>query len=101
MPSTFNESQLQLTLQTFERDPRLNIREAAQLYNIPRTTLSIRLNDISIYADIIPNLRKLTTLKEKVVIRKVFNLDSRGFLPRIYDVKDIANRLLAIYDTMY
>ena len=47
------------------------------------------------------NLRKLTVLKEKVIVQKVFDLNSRGFPLRIRDMEDIANRLLTIYDIIY
>ena len=40
-------------------------------------------------------------LKEEVVVREIFDLDSRGFPPRIHDMEDIANRLLAIYEAIY
>jgi len=43
----------------------------------------------------------LTALKEEVVIREVLDLDSRRFPPRIYNVEDITNRLLAIYNAIY
>ena len=101
MVSTSNESQLQLVLQTFERDPQLNIRKATRFYNILCIILSIRFNGVSIYTDTIPNLRKLTTLKEEVIVREVLDLDSRGFPPRIYDVEDMVNRLLTICDAIY
>ena len=96
--STSNEYQLQLTLQTFEKDLQLNIRKAVQLYNIPRITLTHYINGRSIYANIIINLQKLTALEEEVVVREVLDLDSRRFLPRMYDMEDMANRLLATYD---
>ncbi len=99
--STFNERQLQLTLQPFEKDPQLGIRKAARFYNVLYSTLSYRINGRSTRVHIIVNSRKLTTLEEEMVIRKVFDMDSRGFLPRIRDVENMANRLLAIYDTMY
>src|SRR6266699_6083239 len=100
MTSASNESQLQYTLQTFERDPQLSIRKVVRLYNIPRTTLSVRINGRSICEDIIANSRKLTALEKEMVVREVLDLNSRGFLPRIYDIEDITNRLLTIYDTM-
>src|SRR6266566_1891933 len=101
MASTFNESQLQLAFQTFERDLQLSINKAVQLYNILRTTLSIRIKGRSIRINTIVNSRKLTVLKEKVVVRKVFDLNSRRFPPRMYDVEDIANRLLTIRNATY
>ncbi len=101
MISTFNECQLQLVLQAFEKDFQLDICKAARFYNVLYSTLSYRINGRSTRVHIIVNSRKLTTLEEEMVIRKVFDMDSRGFLPRIRDVENMANRLLAIYDTMY
>ncbi len=100
MVSTFNECQLQFIFQTFEKDFQFSVCKVVQLYNILYSTLSIRINSVSTCIITIANLRKLTTLKEEVVVRKVFDLDSQGFLFRMYDVEDIANRLLAIYDTI-
>ncbi len=53
------------------------------------------------YVNTITNLQKLTTLKKKVVVQKIFDLDSKGFPPRIHDVEDMANRLLTTYDATY
>ena len=92
---------MQLVFQAFEKDPQLNIRELIQFYNILRMTLSARINDRSTHIDTMLNLRKLTALEEKVVVREVFDLDLRGFLPQMYNIEDIVNRLLAIYDTIY
>ena len=100
MASTSNEYQLQLVLQTFEKDPQLNIREAVRLYNILHSTLSIRINGVSAYTTTIANSRKLTALEKEVIVRKVFDLDSRRFPPRIYDMENIVNRLLTIYNTI-
>ena|SRR6266699_2801067 len=101
MTSTSNEYQLQLVFQTFEKDPQLNVRETTRLYNIPHSTLSTRINNISAHTTIITNLRKLTALKEEIIVREVFDLDSQRFPLRIYNIEDIANRLLAIYDAIY
>ncbi len=68
MISTSNKSQLQLIFQVFEKDLQLSINEAVRLYNIPRTTLSVRIKGRFIYIDAIANSRKLTALKEEVVV---------------------------------
>ncbi len=75
MVSTSNKCQLQLAFQTFEKDFQLNIRKAIRFYNILRTTLSTRINNISIHANIIINSRKLIVLKEEVVVQKILDLD--------------------------
>ena len=43
----------------------------------------------------------MTTLEEEVVIQEILDLDSRRFLLRIYNIEDIANRLLATCDAIY
>jgi len=68
MTSTSNEYQLQLAFQAFEKDPQLNIHKVIRFYNILHSTLSIRINSISIYTTIIINSQKLTALKEEVVV---------------------------------
>ncbi len=98
MASTSNECQLQLALQAFEKDLQLSVREAVRLYNIPHSTLSTRINGVFTRATTMANLQKLTALEEEVVVREVLNLDSRGFPPRMHDVEDIANQLLATRD---
>ncbi len=101
MASIFNECQLQFVFQTFEKNPQFNVRKVVRLYNIPYSTLSIRINDVSICVTTITNLRKLIVLKEEIVVREIFDLDSRRFFFRIYNIEDMANRLLTIYNAIY
>ncbi len=101
MISTSNECQLQLVFQAFERDLQIGIRKATRLYNVFYSILSYRINGRSIHVDTMVNLWKLTVLKEKVVVREVFDLDSRRFPLRIHNIKDMTNRLLTIYNTIY
>ncbi len=100
MVSTSNECQLQLVLQTFEKDPQLSIRKATQLYNILYSTLSTRINNVFTHTTTIANSRKLTILEKKKVVWEILDLDSRRFPPRIYNIENIANRLLTIYDAI-
>ena len=76
MASTSNKHQLQLACQTFEKDLQLSICKAARLYNIPRTTLSNRINGRPTRIDTIANSQKLTALEEEVIVQKIFDLDS-------------------------
>ncbi len=101
MASTSNEHQLQLVYQTFEKDFQFNIHEVIRLYNIFCMILFNRINGRLAYIDTIANLQKLTVLKEKVIVRKILNLDSRRFLSQMRDIENIANRLLIIYDATY
>ncbi len=68
MASISNEYQLQLILQTFEKDSQLSIYKVTRLYNIFYIILSIRINNVFIYINTMVNLRKLAALKEEVVV---------------------------------
>ena len=43
-----------------------------------------------------PNLKKLTKLKEEVIVRYILDLDLRGFAPTLGAIKDIADKLLSV-----
>ncbi len=68
MMSTSNEYQLQFVFQIFEKDFQLSICKVVRLYNILHITLTHCINGRSVCIDIIVNLRKLTALKEEVVV---------------------------------
>ncbi len=101
MTSISNEYQLQLILQAFEKNFQLNIRKAVRLYNVLYTTLSIRINGVSTCANTMINSRKLTMLEEEVIVQEILDLDLRRFPLWIYDIENIANRLLTICDAIY
>jgi DDE superfamily endonuclease len=42
-------------------------------------------------------MKKLIELEESVIIQYTLNLDSRGFSPQLSLIRDMANKLLAVY----
>jgi hypothetical protein len=44
-----------------------------------------------------PNSQKLTTTEEQMIIRYILDLDLRGFAPRLCEVADMADKLLAVH----
>ncbi|KIM93304.1 hypothetical protein OIDMADRAFT_138093, partial [Oidiodendron maius Zn] len=48
-----------------------------------------------------PKSRKLTNLEESVIVQYILNLNSKGFLSRLYSIEDIANHLLTKRNTGY
>jgi hypothetical protein len=72
-----------------------SIKRAASTFNVPQSTLRDRRAGITARRDCVPNLKKLTKLKEEVIFRHILDLDSRGFAPTLGAVKDIADKLLA------
>lgn len=95
MESASKESRLLLAIQCIKKRDGLSIREAARIYNVSQTTLRARMNGRSARQDLQPNSTKLTKLEEEAMVQHVLDLDLRGFSPRLTDVEDIANLLLA------
>jgi hypothetical protein len=95
MGNPLKEGQLLLALQAFQKDPNLSLRAAARIYNVPETTLRNRRDGAALQHDFVPESRKLTKSEETAIIQYIIDLDSRAFPPRISDVGDMANLLLA------
>ena len=90
-----NEADIQLAVQAIKRDATLSQRQAAKIYRVSQSTLSTRLAGASPRRDRAPNLIKLTSTEELVIVQHILKLDERGYPPRLTDVEDMANSLLA------
>ena len=73
-----------------------SVRRAAAAYNVRHQRLSDRLHKIRFRHEAPPNGQKLSTTEEHTVVRYILDLSSRGFAPRLCEVADIADRLLAV-----
>ena len=93
MGSPSNERQIQLALQAMHTDQNLSIRQAAKIYNVPRSTLTFRVRGRVARVDTTPKSRNLDSLEEDIIVREILDRDLRGFPPRYCDVEDMANRL--------
>jgi hypothetical protein len=93
--SNYKEGQILLAISAIERGQIQSVRHAAKTYDVPRVTLARRLDGIRARRDSTANLKKLTENEEEVIIRHILDLDSRGFSPRLKEVADMANHLLA------
>jgi hypothetical protein len=81
---TCNEAGILLAIDALKERNRLIICTAAKIFNVTTTTLRYRLY----------KSKKLTSLKEKVLIKYILDLDSRTSSPRLCGIEDIANILL-------
>ena len=89
------EGRIILALQAYRAGQFKRVRQAAAAYNVSHQRLSDRLNGSTFRRDTRPNCTKLTTTEEKTIVRYILDLDSRGFSPRLCEVADIADKLLA------
>jgi hypothetical protein len=72
----------------------LTIRRAADLFDVPRSTLQTRRNGTTERAITRANCHKLTELEEKS-LENWISMDDRGIAPRHELVRDMANLLLS------
>ncbi|ODM17099.1 hypothetical protein SI65_07498 [Aspergillus cristatus] len=89
------EGRIILAMSALQKKEITNIREAARLYNIPRTTLRDRLKGSSYRAEQRANGHKLTQNEEESLVQWIFSMDQRGAAPRPAHVQDMANILLS------
>ena len=85
--SSTKEGRGTLALQALKNDASLTVRRAALLYSVSGTTFRRRRAGIATRCNTPPNSRKLSELEELAIVRRILDLDSRGFLPRLIAVR--------------
>ena len=63
---------------------------------MPHSTVTRRYNGITHPSETRNARHKLTATEEQTIVRYTLDLDSRGFAPRLCEVADVADKLLAI-----
>ena len=88
------EARIILAIEAIRMSKKLSRRAAAKLYNVPESSLRLRMNGHSTLYERRPAAQKLTKLEEEVILQNILDMDSRGFAPRLASVEDIANFIL-------
>ena len=94
MASQTQENRIILAIEAIQSSQKLSRRKAAELYNVPETTLRHRINGMQPRDEIRANSYLLIFIEEDIIVKYILDLDKRGFLPRMAGVKDMANLLL-------
>ncbi|GMG14126.1 unnamed protein product [Aspergillus oryzae] len=89
------EGRLLLAIEALNNQKICSIREAARVYNVPRSTLTDRMNGRHFNKEKRANSHKLTQNEEDSLVRWILSLDQRGAAPRHTHVREMANILLA------
>src|SRR6195952_5778840 len=95
MPVQTKEARIILAIEAIRTSKKLSRRASAKIYNVPEITLRHKIDGMTPRADQRSPLQKLTELEEDVIIEYALDLDSRGFPPRIEDVREMADHILA------
>jgi hypothetical protein len=98
MPRKSKEADLQLAIQAKKRDPHLSYRHLARIFTICATTLKGRMDGNQPQHLRSLSKRNLTQNEEDTIARRVIDLDSRAFPPRLRYVEEMANVLRRVRD---
>ena len=83
-----------LALQALQKGQILSARHVARLYNVLNLSLNNRQRGRVVRVKLHVNNYKLTKTEEQTLIRWILLIDERGYLPRIYAVREAAKLLL-------
>ena len=95
MSNQSKEAKIVMAIKALECDQKLKVRKAAQIYDVPHSTLRDRISGKTSVTNCALEKRLLNELEEKVLVQHIIDLDNRGFSPRLKDVEDMANSILA------
>jgi hypothetical protein len=90
------EGRIQLARSAYTIHQFRSLRRTAEAFNVPHSTLTNRYNGITYILERRNGRQKLTTTEEQTIVQYILDLDSRGFAPRLCEVEDIPDKLLAI-----
>jgi hypothetical protein len=94
--SSYKEGRIDLALKAYTLGQFKTLRRAAAAFSVQHQRLSDRLHGITYRPQAPPNRQKLSPTEQKTVVRYILDLDARGFAPRLCEVADIADKLLAV-----
>ncbi|KAL2884877.1 hypothetical protein HOO65_090172 [Ceratocystis lukuohia] len=98
MSPNSKEANLVLAVTTIKQNPKLSVRKTATIYTVSPNTLHARMKGRRARQHVRANSMRLTLLEEETLVKLILGLDSRGFLPRLGGVEEIANLLLSELD---
>jgi len=91
MEIQIQEARIILVIEAIRLLRKLNKRFTIKIYKVLYATLFYKMAGRIYRLEIRPNCQKLSELEEGVIIRYIFDLDFRGFTPRLAGVEDMAN----------
>jgi hypothetical protein len=99
MPAPSKEARVILAIEAIQASKNLSLRAAAKLYDVPETTIWVRMNGRPAAQEYWPVAQNLMEIEEEVVVQYILNLDSRGFPPSIDSMRAMADHILASQNT--
>lgn len=92
--NTYTEADIQLALSDLQNQRIQSVKQAARIYNIPKSTLYDRRAGKRMRRDCEANSKRLTKLEEEAIVQQVLDQSERGLAPSKAYVRDMADKLL-------
>ena len=86
-----NKARIIIAIKAIRTSKKLSCRAAAKIYKVPESTLHDRMISWTSISELRPGASKLTELEEDVIVRNIFDIDTREFAPWLAGVEDMAN----------
>jgi hypothetical protein len=90
------EGRILLALSAYNNCQFKSLRLAAKAFKVPPSTLTDRYNGFTHISQRRNGRQKLTATEEQTIVQYILDLNSRGFAPRLCEVADMADKLLAV-----
>jgi helix-turn-helix, Psq domain len=94
METQTEEARIILAIEAIRSSKKINRHKAAELYRVPYSTLTDRINGRPPRREYRLKKHNLTKLEEEILVRHILDMDERGFVPRLAGVEDMANYIL-------
>jgi hypothetical protein len=91
---SYNEGDIYLAISDINSNQIQSVKRAAEIYNVPRTTIQDRRAGRRARRDCELNSKRLTKLEEEVILQSILEASLRGVPLTKALVRDMANRLL-------
>jgi hypothetical protein len=92
---TEQEGRILLAIQAIHKQEFTTLRGAARYFNVPESTLRMRLNGVQNRTFSGANNLKLTEIEEESLQKWIISIDSRAAAPRPSTIREMADLLLA------
>jgi hypothetical protein len=88
------EARIILAIKAIRLSKKINRSNTTKIYDILYSILTDRINSRTPIYKYRLRASKLTELKKEIIIQNIFDIDIRGFAPRLASIEDIANYIL-------